>query len=405
MKQRETIWTLPFFSIFVVNLALQMGQYMTNLLVPKYAAYLGGGAFLMGVVNSAFAVTSLAVCPVSGAAMSSLSKKRLMAGTAAVIALVFFLYGLSGSIAMLTAVRLLHGVAVGVSAPLALAIAGSCLPEGKMASGVGVFTLGQAVATAIGPNIGLALSRAAGYEMTFFAGGCVAALACGLCVLLPPDRAEDKPPFRISLHNTFSKEVFWPAAMMLCVSVAYSCVNTYVAVYGEARGVADIGLFFTAYAVALLLSRPLSGAVSDRFGYFAAMIPGFGLFALAYLVISLSGSLPLFLLAGVLTAFGYGTIQPNIQSLGMRRVPPERRGVAANTTYAGMSVGVLVSGPLSGAICERAQAGAGDPAAGYAATFRIMILPIALGALIFLCYNRAANRRPRPAGADRKETV
>lgn len=46
MKQKETIWTLPFISIFAVNLALQMGQYMTNLLVPKYAAYLGGGAFL-----------------------------------------------------------------------------------------------------------------------------------------------------------------------------------------------------------------------------------------------------------------------------------------------------------------------------------------------------------------------
>ena len=405
MKQKETIWTLPFISIFAVNLALQMGQYMTNLLVPKYAAYLGGGAFLMGVVNSAFAVTSLAICPVSGAAMSSLSKKLLMAVTAATIALVFFLYGLSGSIAMLMAVRLLHGIAVGVSAPLALAIAGNCLPEGKMASGVGVFTLGQAVATAIGPNIGLALSRAVGYQMTFISGGCVAALACGLCALLPADRTEGKPPFRISLHNTFSKEVFWPAAMMLCVSVAYSCVNTYVAVYGEARGVANIGLFFTAYAIALLLSRPLSGAVSDRFGYFAAMIPGFALFALAYLVISLSGSLTLFLLAGVLTAFGYGTIQPNIQSLGMRCVPPERRGVAANTTYAGMSIGVLVSGPLSGVICEWAQAGTGDLVAGYAVTFRLMILPVVLGALIFVCYNKSRKKRSRSAGMGSKEAV
>ena len=300
---------------------------------------------------------------------------------------------------MLMAVRLLHGIAVGVSAPLALAIAGNCLPEGKMASGVGVFTLGQAVATAIGPNIGLALSRAVGYQMTFIAGGCVAALACGLCALLPADRTEGKPPFRISLHNTFSKEVFWPAAMMLCVSVAYSCVNTYVAVYGEARGVANIGLFFTAYAIALLLSRPLSGAVSDRFGYFAA------LFALAYLVISLSGSLTLFLLAGVLTAFGYGTIQPNIQSLGMRCVPPERRGVAANTTYAGMSIGVLVSGPLSGVICEWAQAGTGDLVAGYAVTFRLMILPVVLGALIFVCYNKSRKKRSRSAGMGSKEAV
>ena len=89
----------------------------------------------------------------------------------------------------------------------------------------------------------------------------------------------------------------------------------------------------------------------------------------------------------------------------MRCVPPERRGVAANTTYAGMSIGVLVSGPLSGAICEWAQAGAGDLVAGYAVTFRLMILPVVLGALIFVCYNKSRKKRSRSAGMGSKEAV
>ena len=56
------------------------------------------------------------------------------------------------------------------------------------------------------------------------------------------------------------------------------------------------------------------------------------------------------LLAGaVLGALGYGALNPAIQTLCIRTVRPERRGVASNTEYFGMDLGYFL-GPLLGGI-------------------------------------------------------
>ena len=102
------------------------------------------------------------------------------------------------------------------------------------------------------------------------------------------------------------------------------------------------------------------------------------------------------IVAGVITAFGYGTVFTNIQSLGMRNVRPSRRGVSANTLYAGMDAGTLLAGPFSGAVCEYFYGRHGDMALAYAGVYQVMVIPIVLGLLVYFL----DIKRARPAYAE-----
>ena len=79
--------------------------------------------------------------------------------------------------------------------------------------------------------------------------------------------------FRICRDRIIAKEAVLPALVMSFLSLAHACINSFIVIYGEARGVDQIDLFFTVYAAFLLISRPLSGTVSDRFGQDKVIIP------------------------------------------------------------------------------------------------------------------------------------
>ncbi len=380
----QKIWNKKFINIFTMNVILSMGQFMMNTLLPKYVEHLGATATIVGMVSGIFAVTALGVRPIVGPATSYFRKNRLLAATIGLILLSFIIYGFAGNIPMIIIGRLLHGMGMGFLAPITLALASNTLPSDKMASGIGVFSLAQAISTAVGPTVGLKLQNNLGYNKTFFI---LAALMCVVLVLSlrletdEPNRAEG---FKISLYNMIDLDVIVPAFIMFFLGGTYSCIGTFIVIYGEACGVKEIGLFFTTYAVCLLFTRPFSGKISDKYGMDKIMIPGIIIFALSFFIIGFSHSLPMFILAGVFSAFGYGICQPSMQTLCMRLVPKERRSVASNTSYIGQDTGILIIPTLAGSIVTFVQNTGGDKIYGYAVMYRVMIIPILIGLIIFL---------------------
>ncbi len=383
-SHRETIWTKAFLNVFILNIAINFAQFMLNTLIPKYADALGANATVVGMVSSMFAITALGIRPIGGPAISYFKKNRLLALAVGFIMMAFMIYGFSNSVWMLIIGRLFHGMGMGLTAPICLALASDALPENKMASGIGVFSLAQAVSTAIGPYIGLTLAGVLGYNLSFFIGAAMMGLSLILCLRIDTREPERTEPFRIRLNNIVASEVVTPAVLMFFLGGAYACLNAFIVIYGGLRGVEDIGLYFTAYAVCLLVSRPFSGRIADKYGLDKTLIPGMIIFALSFILVSFADSLPMFLLSGAVSAFGYGIIQPSVQTLCMQVVPRERRGVAGNTNYIGVDLGFLLTPTLAGLLVTSVATGTGSKLAGYVTMFRLLVIPVLIGLAIFI---------------------
>ena len=387
-NKKETIWNPIFLSVFITNICLNMGQQMMNTLIPKFAYALGATATVVGMAASIFTVTALAVRPFSGPASDSFSKKKLLMICIVDVFVAFLIFSMAQSVPVVIAARLIQGVGTGCIAPLCLAMAGDALPKSKMSSGIGIYALAQAVAQAIGPNIGLTLSSKIGYNKTFLVGAAVMAVGFVVAFLMKePERTTPYQPYRIELKRIVAKEAIPSSLLLFFLSLAFSCISSYLAIYGELRGVENIGLYFTVYAGILLLTRPFAGGISDKYGFDKVIVPGIICFAVSFFMISISQNLIMFLIAAAIGSCGYGACQPTIQALSLQKVPQESRGAGTSTNYIFMDLGMLCGPLLGGQVVEFFQRQGLEEVVCYSNIYRFMLIPMAV-ALLFFIINR-----------------
>lgn len=393
--QRTTIWNKGYTCAFLANLLLCFSQNIVNTLISTYAAYLGAGAVLVGTISGLYFGVAFAARPISGPAITILDKKKIMLATYALGVVTNIAYAFAGSVPLFIAARVLHGLQFAFVGSLNLTIASDSLPKEKLGSGIGVFGIGGALAMSVGPSLGIAIRDfcsvrwgvGGGYAAVFLAAALFMLLALVPCILmpLPKQSAAARKALGAWYKNIISKETILPSILLCLVSVSSILTSTYMVPYAETLGIPNIGLFFTVYAVVLLAARPLFGRLSDHVGMEKVMVPSLVVFAASYVVIALGRSMPVLLLGAVLSALGYGALNPSIQTLCIRTVEPARRGVASNTQYFGMDLGYFLGPTLGGMIYA---------AGSYPSMFLIGgVAPLAAGLALFLvCWPRLKTR-------------
>ncbi len=342
-----------FLSIFFANMGLNMGQQMSNNLLSLYAKSLGAPADQIGQLMSMFAITALIFRFISGPAMNAFNRKKLVAMGMGFMATAYVGFSFAPTIApvlglevitVLKGFRLLQGVGNAFGSACCLTIVSDTLPKDQFTTGMGYFSVAQVISQSIGPTVGVYLRDLFGYQTTYlinFAVMCVA-IFTATRVKLAPRKAI---PFNLKLNNIIAKEALIPAAITFFVALGFTAINAFMLVYAEERGIEGGSWFFTVYALTLLVTRPSIGKLTERFGFVKVAIPSVFMTACSLVLIGLSTNIVMLLFAAFINAFGYGAVQPMLQSLCMKSVPTERRGSASGTNYIGMDTATII-GPM-----------------------------------------------------------
>ena len=373
--KKETIWTRNFSLLFTTNIVAYIGQSMLNTLLQIYAEDLGASSSLIGTIVGIFSVTALLLRPFTGSAIDSLNKKHLLVGAMSVITVAIFGYGLSLSIPVLIFFRLMHGIGMGFTGPLCLTMATDSLPPSKIASGIGVYTLGVVIAQAFGPAIGLEIAETFSCNAAFFFAGALNVAAVAIAMLIKYEHVSTRK-FTVSLSGMVAKEALVPASMTFLTTLSTAGVNSFLVLYAESKGISGVSLFFTVNSFALLVSRPVAGMLSDKYGVDKTIIPCLVFYVLSMITMAVADSNIMLYIAAVLYAFGYGTAYPSIQALGMKVVPAERRGAGTNTLYIGTDTAYLVGPVIAGIIVD---------VSNYETMFYASVIPpIAVAAILLI---------------------
>ena len=378
----DTIWNPVFTFVFISNTFKYLGIHMVNTLISKYADALGASATIVGGVSSIFAASALAFKVFSGPAIDSFNRKIVLIAASSVVLLSYIGYSLSVNVQMLFAFRFLQGCGQAFTATCGLALAADSLPGDKLGAGLGTFILAQSVCQAIGPSASLYLAGLFGYSIAFaITTLCMVFSIVSAIFIKPPER--ERSVFKITLKGFAAREAILPSVLIFFLQMTFCTINAFLVIYAESRGVMNIGSFYTVYAITMIFIPRLVGRLVTRWGTIKAALPAMACFAIAFLLISLSKTLPFFLLSATVSACGYGAAQPAIQALSMKSVPPSRRGAASSTSYIGLDLGNLIGPVAAGAIVVRL---------GYAAMWRIMIVPVGFAVVTALLFQKRLSR-------------
>ena len=385
-EQKESIWSFSYIALMVVNLFQSMAAFMANTTLPVYADTLGTSPSVVGIVVSSFSVTALLTRPFAGPAFDSFSRKRLLMASQCIICACMFLYGVVDSLQGLVIVRLVHGIGIGCSGPLAMSLVSEFLPESRFASGISIYALAQSFAQVVGPAAGLYLVNAIGFSPSYFlAAGCLLVAICGVGLIREPYR--ERLRYELKLDRMFAPEAVGKGVALMLLATSFSCMGAYVVLYGYSVGVSQMGVFFIVYAFCLLGTRPLFGSMADRFGAPRMLAVGIAFFAASYVALAVADNLVAFIIAAILGSAGFGCCGPLLQSAALASVPPSRRGAASNTAFTGLDLGMLIGPIIGGMVIEAATPILGSQPEAYSLMWLAMLVPAIGASLIVLRWN------------------
>ena len=377
---RSSIWSPEFISICCINAFMNLSKQMSNSILSIYADSLGATAAIVGLVSSVFALAALLFKFISGPALDSLDKKKIMLGAMIALGISFSGYSMSTSIPLILIFRFIQGAAQAFTATCLLTMASDILPADKFSTGIGMFALFETAAQAIGPTVGLNLVSVAGYQTTFLLSAVLMFGAALLVLFYRQPFFTARKPFRISLDSIIAKESLRYAVLLFIFNFSFCVVSTYLVIYASSRGIEEhIGFYFTLYACIMLFSRPFIGKMTDKYGVVKVLIPALCCFIISYLIISCATNIWMFFTAAFFSAFGTGACQPAVQALCMKCTTKEKRGAASSTCYIANDLGTLIGAPAAGMIVD---------SFGYTLMWRIMTLPIILAGLFIICIRK-----------------
>jgi predicted MFS family arabinose efflux permease len=295
------------------------------------------------------ALSALISRPVSGVIADRLNKKHVLVLSTAVNAGLLLSYPFADSISLLMLIRFIHGISFAVSTTTIVALASSFIPQNRMGEGIGFFGVGFIAAVAVGPVIGITILEHFDFLGLFIVSAATAGVSAGLMALVrykheKKERYQAKLQLRIA---DFIEVKLIPLALFVALfQVGQGFIHSFIAIFGEERDIASVGLYFTVNALTMLVIRPLSGWLNDRRGIAAILIPGYAISAVGMFMLAGAGSLWMVILPSILLAAGHGAAQPGIQAEGIRMLP-DKRGVATSTVFLGIDAGQAL-GPIIG---------------------------------------------------------
>jgi MFS family permease len=208
---------------------------------------------------------------------------------------------------------------------------------------------------AVGPQWGVAVRDAWGYDAVWIAAAVVALLSGLVCRLLPAPPVVAAPDGRRP-RITVPRGAIVPGVAMVCACYGNGIFEAFGIVHLVDQGLEDdAGLggaasVFTVVAVTTFLGRFAGGALCDRIGPRPVAIAATCVVSAAYALMAFAGSFATAAAAAALLGVGLALIYPSLGLIATRRVAPSQRGAGVGVFTAFMDMAFGAGAVLGGLV-------------------------------------------------------
>ena len=377
-NSQETLWNRSFILVIVINFLVFMNHLIVLATFPFYIEYLGGTEAAAGLAAALFSVVAVLVRPFVGWLLNNGKRKGLVLIGLCGIFLMPIGYLMLAALYLAFICRMLHGAAFSFANTSVSTVATDMVPKSRFAEGMGMFGVATALATACAPALGLTVMKYFGFTALFLlAAGCVLVSLLLLLILRPQEVVVEHKA--LDLKSLADKDAIPASLTALVFLMTYGALENFAAKFAAVQGLPSGGIFFGVMAAAVFATRMITGKVTDRHGeQFFAYGCNLSMMA-AFLLLGLVPCTATYLLSAVLAGFGFGGLEPALQSMAVSIAPPERRGGANSTFLCAYDIGFGVGSGIAGLLISRLS---------YSSMFLIMPVCNLLSILVYFLFGR-----------------
>ncbi len=382
-KNNEKLWTSKFILILAINALNGLALYISNPIMTRYLVARGVEFEYTGIISSLLSWVAMFFRPFSGAMSDNMNKKKLLIFSYLATGLCLIMYSMIKSVPLIIVIRIVHGVAFAVSGTISMSFATSFVPKSRTAEGISYLGIATIIGSMLGPQIGTTIFNALGVNSVFHISSvfCIACLILINFVKYEKPKTEPNISTKLKLENFFAKELLIYVLLIAILTLGNGIISYYLVDFGDARGIANISLFFTVYSVVLLCSKPFIGKTQDKKGIKTILYPAFIVYMSGIVILAKSYTLLPVLFAAVCKAMGQGNGTPAIQAESIKKIDSTRSGVALSTCFIGQDIGNALGPIFASAMINTI---------GYENMFLTYAGVLLIGFIIYFVYNKTS---------------
>jgi EmrB/QacA subfamily drug resistance transporter len=462
-------WTLAAvaFGLFMIML----DNTVVNVALPSIAADLQIGLSELEWIVTGYALTFASLMLSGGKLADLLGRRLIFIVGLAIFTLSSLVCGLAGSGELLIGARVVQGAGAALMNPATLSIIAATFPPRQRGMAIGIWAGVSAMALAIGPLVGGLLTEHISWSWIFFVNVPIGVIAIAASLLLIPESKDESAEQRLDLPglltsgiglfaltyglieaNTYgwtSSRIVGAFAVAVAMLVAFVLLETrqrlpmldlslfrngtfaganlavllvalamfgvffFVSLYMQGvlgYSAVESGAAFLPLTILIMLTAPIAGKTSDRFGSRWLMTVGMILIAVQLFYFSRLGveeSYWSILPAMILGGFGMSMVMTPSAAAAIRALPVDKAGVGSAVLNAFRQVGGSMGIAVIGAIMAHEIGDLRGPAVfgqkelfvdGFSTALTVAALIAVLGAVVSFVLVRAHDREPTPDG-------
>ncbi|MBU9723020.1 MULTISPECIES: MFS transporter [Bacillaceae] len=369
-----------FVLILIVNFCSSISFQILTPTLPIYVEqHLGQPERAIGIVVGILTLTTILVRPFTGKAIDIWNRRNLCVAGMMICSVSIFLYQFPQQMSALIMLRLLHGIGWAMITTATVTIASITIPKERLGEGMGYYGLSTVFSIALAPALGLYIVDLWGFTELFIITSTLVFIGAvlGGTIKLHHTPLKTKINLPHMVNGLLEKTALKPSLVNFCISLTFSAIITFIAIYALQNQIENIGIFFTTFAITLLVIRPISGKWIDLKGFRVVMIPGLISIAIGIILLFFAQSLAFFIVAAVFYGLGYGSMHPSLQAMVVARSLPERRGAANSTLLLSSDFGFGIGAILWGLVADFT---------GYRIMYLLLLIPVFVAFTIHFFY-------------------
>jgi MFS family permease len=355
--------------------------------LPLYISTGGGSATTIGLVASATSVASLLSRFFAGSLVAGRGNHRVLLLGGVIFLCAPLLYWLAnGSIPLLLTAALVQGFGFSLLTTAHLSFIADLAPIRYRGTYLGVAGLAMPFSLAIFPLVSNRLIETMGFQSVFVFAATAAATSLCIFVLLFVKRPLVSG---IVVTKTLGwrellsgPAVFSQIAAVTALGVVDGALLSFLPVLAVSRGLTSFAIFFTIFAVGLVVVQSATGRLVDSLDARRLLLPAFVTLGLSLMVLSTTSTLSGLVTSAILASVGFGAAYVSLIAQVVSIAPPGQSGRASGLFFAAFDFGRILGLLILGVIATYL---------GYAA---IMVLTAMYGLITAVISTRQVQRSP-----------
>lgn len=320
--------------------------------IPFRILELGGSTAQAGWFLSVYTFASAFAAPIMGTIADHVGRRRTLI-TASVLFIGFSIaYGVIRNLAALLVVGLIHGSIWSAILASSSAIMSEFIPESRRTEGMAYWGLASTAAVAVAPAVGLYVYRFGWVTLC----GELAVISVVMAIggtMLPIVEATRKEMARPKLAEAWDWRVTRAALCLTAVTFGYGGTTSYAAILSVQRHITPRSLYYTVFALAIILVRVFTSRLGDVWGPKAVLYPSLTAVPLAFAVLAGAEHRWSLILSATLFGIGFGGMYPAFVTFILGATDPRRRARTFGSIVWAFDTGIGLGSLTIGALGER----------------------------------------------------